>query len=209
MFERIAAGWYNFRHWTIFRRELEDVAARWRGGRLLNLGCAHGPDFIPFAGSFELHGVDFAREMLFRALTYSAKHGFGASLVQADVTALPYAAGSFDWAIAIATYHHLRREEQPAAFAELRRVLRDGGEALVTVWSRWQPRFWREPKETLVPWHSGGETLYRYYYLFTPPELEEGLAAAGFTTVRQFSGVAYGPPARFFSENICLLVRKV
>ena len=48
VFNQIAPGWYNYRHWTIFRRELEALAKEWGQGKLLNLGCGHGADFLPF-----------------------------------------------------------------------------------------------------------------------------------------------------------------
>ena len=37
--DAIAPAWYNFRHYTIFKAELEALAVRWQKGRLLNLGC--------------------------------------------------------------------------------------------------------------------------------------------------------------------------
>ncbi|UCB42082.1 MAG: class I SAM-dependent methyltransferase [Dehalococcoidales bacterium] len=205
-FNRIAPGWYNFRHWSIFRRELEVLAERWHGGRLLNLGCAHGPDFLPFISSFELHGVDFAREMLYLAGEYSRKFNFDVSLVLADVTSLPYADGVFDRAIAVATYHHIKADNQATALNELWRVLKPGGEVFITVWNRWQPRFWLKGKEPAVPWRTGDETLYRYYYLFSYPELVRLVKRAGFRVLSFPEGGRF--PARFVSQNICLLVTK-
>jgi tRNA (uracil-5-)-methyltransferase TRM9 len=205
-FNRIAPGWYNFRHWSIFRDELKSLARRWQGGRLLNIGCAHGPDFLPFIGSFELHGVDFSVEMLRFAGEYSDKFSFRANLVLADVTRLPYADSTFDLAISVATYHHLRREEQTAALGELRRVLKPGGEAFITVWNRWQPRFWFKSKEPAIPWRTGGETLYRYYYLFSYPELLKLVKQAGFRVLEFPEGGRF--PAKLFSRNICLLVTR-
>ena len=64
IFNRIAPGWYNFRHWSIFRSELESLAQRWHRGKLLNIGCAHGPDFLHFRQNFDLYGVDFSSRML-------------------------------------------------------------------------------------------------------------------------------------------------
>ena len=54
VFNEIAPGWYNFRHRTRFGSELEMLAGRWQKGRLLNVGCAHGPDFLPFRQNFEI-----------------------------------------------------------------------------------------------------------------------------------------------------------
>jgi len=82
----------------------------------------------------------------------------------ADAVSLPFSDSSFDWAISVATYHHIRyKEEREEALDELRRVLRPGGEAFITVWNRWQPKFWFSRKEVAVPWRTKGKTLYRYY----------------------------------------------
>ena len=209
VFDQIAPGWYNFRHWSIFTRELEALAKRWRKGRLLNLGCAHGPDFLPFREGFELYGVDFSLEMLRFARKYSQKFNFTVNLSLADVGHLPFADQSFDWAIAVATYHHVKgRQAQQTALGELRRVLKPGGEALITVWNRWQPRFWFKPKEVTVPWRTRGKTLERYYYLFSYRELEKLARQAGFTVIKSFPESSYHYPLKYFSRNICLLVRK-
>ena len=209
VFDQIASGWYNFRHWSIFRSELEMLAQRWQKGRLLNLGCGHGADFLPFIPGFELYGVDFSIEMLRFALKYSQKFNFAASLSVADVRYLPYADETFDWVISIATYHHIAgEEERQAALGELRRVLKPGGEAFITVWNRWQPRFWFKPREVAVPWRIKDKTLYRYYYLFSYPELEKLVKRAGFKVLKSFPESSYRFPIKAFSQNICLLVMK-
>jgi tRNA (uracil-5-)-methyltransferase TRM9 len=210
IFNQIASGWYNFRHRSIFRTELEEVANRWQQGRLLNIGCAHGPDFLPFRQSFELHGVDFATEMLKLAQKYARKFKFAVNLVAADARQLPYNDGAFDWAIAVATYHHIEeKEDRLLALQELKRVLKPDGEAFITVWNRWQPRFWFQRQQLLVPWHSRDKTLYRYYYLFSYRELEILIRKAGFKVLKSFPENAYRFPAKTFSRNICVLVKSV
>jgi len=209
IFNQIASGWYNFRHRSIFRSELEALAQRWQQGRLLNVGCAHGPDFIPFKNSFELHGVDFSERMLQLARKYADKFKFSVNLVEADARNLPYADDSFDWAIAVATFHHIEEnEERLKALKEFQRVLKPGGEAFITVWNRWQPRFWLKTRNVLVPWHSKDKTLYRYYYLFSYRKLEELARKAGFEVVSSSPESNYRFPLKTFSRNICVLVRK-
>jgi tRNA (uracil-5-)-methyltransferase TRM9 len=208
-FDQIAPGWYGFRHWSIFRNELETLAQGWQKGKLLNVGCAHGPDFLPFSKSFELYGVDFSSEMLSFARKYSDKFSFAVNLSLADVSHLPYFGKTFDWAISVATYHHIKyKEERLKAFLELGRVLKPGGEAFVTVWNRWQPRFWFSGKEAAVPWRQKGKTLYRYYYLFSYAELEKLAKKAGFQVLKSFPESSYRFPLKVFSRNICLLVKK-
>ncbi|MFC1899931.1 class I SAM-dependent methyltransferase [Chloroflexota bacterium] len=209
VFNEIAPSWYNFRHWSIFRAELEELAEHWQKGKLVNLGCAHGPDFLPFIKSFELYGVDSSEEMLKLALKYSQKFNFKVNLALADVNFLPCPDRTFNWAISVATYHHLKgKKRQVSALNELKRVLKPGGEAFITVWNQCQPRFWFKGKETLVPWRKKGETLYRYYYLFSYPELERMVKQVGFIILKSFPEKSYSFPFKIFSRNICLLVKK-
>jgi len=176
---------------------------------LLNIGCAHGPDFLPFKQGFELYGVDFSGAMLNFARRYARKFNLTVSLSEADARCLPYPDGTFDWAISVATYHHIKgREERLKALRELRRVLKPGGEAFITVWNRWQSRFWFRGKEVAVPWRTKTKTFYRDYYLFSYGELEGLAKKAGFKILKSFPESAYRFPVKFFSRNICLLMRK-
>ncbi len=209
IFNLIAPSWYNFRHWSIFRSELETLAQRWQKGKLLNIGCAHGPDFLPFKQSFDLYGVDISTEMLKFARKYSQKFNFTVSLTLADAVQLPYPDETFDWAISVATYHHIKgKEKRQVALNELRRILKPGGEAFITVWNHWQSRFWFSGKEATVPWRTKSKTLHRYYYLFSYHELERLAKQAGFKVLKSFPESSYHLPIKFFSRNICLLAKR-
>ena len=209
VFDEIAESWYRFRHWSRFTRELEEMATRWRQGKLLNVGCAHGPDFLPFKNNFELWGVDFSAQMLKLAQKYAAKFDLQVKLTLANATSLPYPDNTFDCAIAVAVYHNIRGDKQRRrAFRELRRVLKPGGEAFITVWNKWQPGFWLKGKDVNMPWKSRGKILYRYYYLFSYPELRSLLTRTGFEIISIFPEKSYRFPLRFFSRNICALVKK-
>jgi tRNA (uracil-5-)-methyltransferase TRM9 len=208
-YNRIAASRYNFRHRSRFQVELENLARRWQGGRLLNIGCAHGPDFPPFASNFELYGVDYSAEMLLLAKKYAEKYKFTVNLQEADAQKLPYANDFFDFAIAVAVYHHIENEAgRMQALNELYRVLKPGGEAFITVWNRWQPRHWLQKKSFMRPWNTKEKTLYRYYYLFSYGELEKLVRQAGFELIKSFPENRYKFPMKYFSRNICLLVKK-
>ncbi len=208
-FNQIAGSWYNYRHRTIFPAELDRMASLWRKGKLLNVGCGHGADSLPFKDGFELHGIDFSRTMLELAQKYAAKFNFDISPVEADARCLPYRDGAFDCAIAVASYHHIETEEgRQQAFRELLRVLKPGGEAFITVWNRWQRRFWFKPKNVLVPWKTKEITLGRYYYLFTYREIKKALKMSGFTVLEILPESRYRFPVKWFSRNICVLVKK-
>ena len=176
---------------------------------MLNVGCAHRPDFLPFRQGFELYGVDASGEMLKFARRYAAKFKLMVNLAQADARQLPYPDKYFDWAISVATYHHLKGEEaRLKALQELERVLKPGGEAFITVWNRGQPRFWFGGQERYVPWRTKEKTLYRYYYLFSYRELEKTVRQAGFKVLKSSPESAYRFPVKFFSRNVCLLIKK-
>jgi len=210
VFDEIAQSWYGLRHWSRFTEELNEMALRWHQGKLLNVGCAHGPDFLPFKDSFELWGVDFSAQMVRLAQKYAAKFDFKVNLAVADALSLPYPNDTFDWAIAVATYHHIQGDEQrQKAFQELRRVLKPDGEAFITVWNRWQPGFWLKGKEVNIAWKSKEKVLYRYYYLFSYPELHKLLTKAGFEVLSTFPEKSYHFPIKFFSRNICALIKAI
>ena len=124
----------------------------------------------PLNRTLSLYGVDFSAEMLKFAQKYAQKFNLPVNLALADAGHLPFADAAFDWAISVATYHHIKGEEaRLKALLELRRILKPGGEAFITVWNHWQPRFWFKPHEVQVPWRTKDKTLYRYYYLFSSP----------------------------------------
>lgn len=208
VFEEIAESWYRVRHWSRFSNELKKLSSRWENGKLLNIGCAHGPDFLPFKEKeFDLYGIDFSTKMLRQAQKYSRKFDFTVHLTVADAIHLPFSNATFNWAIAIATYHHIQDiSQRQEAFKELKRVLKPGGEALITVWNRWQPSFWLKGKEIEMPWRLKGENVFRYYYLFSYNELRKELKKAGFEIISMFSERTSNKALRFFSRNICALV---
>ena len=90
-----------------------------RASRVLDAGCGEGVLVEEYADRLDIAGVD---------ANYSS-----ASVTQGSVTELPFPGDSFDRALCLDVLEHLAYEEQPRALAELFRVLRPGGEVLVSV----------------------------------------------------------------------------
>ncbi|MGD0855575.1 MAG: class I SAM-dependent methyltransferase [Dehalococcoidia bacterium] len=207
-YDEIAESWYRLRHWTRFKPELEEMASRWGSGKLLNVGCAHGPDFLPFKDQFELWGLDSSVSMINMAVKYAGKFNLDVRLLVADAVGLPFRDSAFDCAISVAAYHHIKgKKEQRIAFSELRRVLKPDAEAFITVWNRWQREFWNKGKQVMVPWKTNAGEIMRYYYLFTYPEIEHQLKSAGFKVLKAYPESGYKKKLKYFSRNICLLVK--
>lgn len=209
-YEEIADSWYNIRHWTLFREELEELSERWNDGKLLNIGCAHGADFLPFAeDEYEFYGTDISQKLLQNAERYSEKFDMEFNLFLSDMRKLPLQKESFDYIICVASLHHLLEEgKRLEALEEIKRVMKEGGEAFLTVWNKWQLNFILEDKIIEKEWKHSGETLKRKYYLYTYPEFERELKEAGLEILKIYPERDYDLPFKFFSENILALIRK-
>ncbi len=106
------------------RERLATFAAATPDGPVLDLGC--GPGQVGAALGRTVLGIDLSPAMAQRAR--ARLHAAAAG----DLRALPVRTGSVTGVVAFYALIHLRREEQGRAWAEIGRVLRPGGRALVT-----------------------------------------------------------------------------
>jgi SAM-dependent methyltransferase len=83
----------------------------------------------------EAYGLDLSRLVAVRAAENARRGGVPLRLLRADIRELPYADGSFDGLYTMGTIEHI--VEYPQALAEVRRVLRPGGRAVVGVPAKW------------------------------------------------------------------------
>jgi SAM-dependent methyltransferase len=110
-------------YYPTYLAKLEAVRAWLRAlppeARVLDAGCGEGVLIDEFDGHLRIEGID---------------PNYGSERVRTgSLLSLPYSDGSFDRALCLDVLEHLTFEEQPAALAELYRVLRPGGELLVSV----------------------------------------------------------------------------
>jgi len=107
------------------------------GGRLLDVGCGDGA-FTRFlgAGFAEVHGIDVQDAYLERfRKAVSEEPRFHVANMSASAMTFPDA--HFDSIVSIETLEHV--PDLSGAAAEICRVLRPGGELLITVPNRWFP----------------------------------------------------------------------
>jgi SAM-dependent methyltransferase len=111
-------------------RLLTELVARVpAGGRVLDAGCGAG---VPVADGLQRVGLEVVGLDLARAQLELARRLVPAvNVVQADLTALPFAAAGFDAVVSFYAVIHVPRAEHAAVFAEVWRVLRPGGAALL------------------------------------------------------------------------------
>ncbi|UCD04351.1 MAG: class I SAM-dependent methyltransferase [Candidatus Woesearchaeota archaeon] len=139
-------------------------------GLILDIGCGN----FPTSKYKNIIGFDISLEQL--------KMSKG-KRVQGDSIKLPFKSNKFDNVIFIASLHNLKRREE--ALAEANRVLKKDGKILISVWSRFQKKFFPRnlfTSEFEIPFGK----YKRYYHLFTQGELEKLVRKTGFRVKKVF-----------------------
>jgi len=179
--------------------------------RIADVGCGNGRHARSLAAEgHPVVAVDFARNLLLIGRRGSRGRIWGGHIawVQGEATTLPLRTACVDAAICVAVLHHLpSKEERLRALREIRRTLKPGGRAFVSVWAMDQPRFRKavEARKDLpsdvrgdveVPWTlPDGVVVPRYYHLFQEGELEAIIIESGLQGERFFRG-----PGNLFAE---------
>ena len=196
------------KQWKIFRTKPIDKVKDFlkdKHGRLLDLGCGTGRNFVKFDG--KIYGVDFSEEMLKHAKEFVEKNKLNIELIKSDVSKLPFKDDFFDAAIFSAVLHCIpSKEEREKSLKELFRVLKPGAECWITVWDKNQERFKDSEKESFVPWKHEGIEYMRYYYLYDGKELVDLLKEIGFEIIKTGYGVNIN--ANYSKKNIDVIFSK-
>jgi len=204
VWDSIAESWHNLRR-KPFKKGLmpllRDLSAKWAPGKLLDVGCSNCRNTIIFAKhGFDCYGVDFSKEMLKYAEKNCKENDVKINLRAANATTLPFKDNTFDYVLCTAVLHHLgSKQERRKALAEIKRVLKNKGQALISVWNKLQWDLLFGKKERYVGWRAGDVTYYRYHYLFTYWEFKKLLKEAGFK-ILDHSG--------FLGRTIVFIVKK-
>jgi len=145
-----------------------------RGGKVLDAGCGFG-EWVTFLRSlgYRAEGLDYSADLVDRLRQEYPGVGWTVS----DIRATPYADASFDGVISLGVVEH--EEAGPvAALREMRRILRPGGIAVITV-----PRDiarHRHASALQFPPRQGGVF---FQYFMTEEELAGFMREAGFEPV--------------------------
>ncbi len=177
-------------------------------GPVLDAGCGCGANAVYIAKISKQNyvGLDITINMLKKL-----RQIIDVDTVAGDLTRLPFRDSSFRVVTCIATLHHVAaREERIRAIKEIVRVLKKGGQALITVWSRSVIKNLRDYIDkgeiVLIPWSWRlNKKIYRVYHLYTDKELIEEVDEA----THRIKIVVYGRYIRKRFENYITLLQKI
>ena len=108
--------------------------------------------------------------------------------IQCDMTNINLPSNSADVVICIASFHHLSSiENRVKSLNEMKRLIKENGNIVISVWSIHQP------KKTRVTFNTYGNNIVywknkypRYYYIFKLDELEELIKNVGLQIINHF-----------------------
>lgn len=128
------------RKWLEPSEESYYILHRWQeqGKKdFLDLGCGLGRHTIQFAqAGFNTSGFDLSETSIARTAESAAQAGVEVDLKHGDMLELPYADESFDCIICYNVISHTDTNGIKQIIAELKRVLRSGGECFLTLCSK-------------------------------------------------------------------------
>jgi ubiquinone/menaquinone biosynthesis C-methylase UbiE len=194
VWDSIAEPWEKFRSQGVVH--IDDFL-KGKTGKILDLGCGSGRNITKISG-VSFYGVDFSSNMIELAKKKALEEGVDAEFKVAEVWDTGFEDSFFDYCIYSAVLHCVEtREKRLESLKEVYRVLKSGGEAIISVWSRNDERVRNKPKDSFVPWTKDGVKYMRYYYIYDFSELKADIESVGFVVVDSFE-----------DDNIVFRVRK-
>jgi|SRR3989344_2903674 len=198
IWDALAESWNRHRQKPV--KEAVYFSQSWKPGNILDIGCGNCRNLLPFAqNKFKCYGIDFSKSMIEEAKKYIKKHSVKVILKKASIEKLPFKDKTFDYMVSFAAFHHLEtKEKRKKALQEMKRVLKENGLIVISVWNKLQPKFIFSRQDVFMPWKIKGKTYYRYYHLFTHRELEKLLKEENFKIIK----------SNTFGNNLTFLLTK-
>jgi SAM-dependent methyltransferase len=114
---------------------------RWRDRDVLEVGVGLGSDHLSFAqAGARMFALDLSREHLRNTRAHLSSHDFTTRPVYGDAERMPFADAQFDLVYSFGVLHHT--PDTARSIAEVHRVLKPGGEALITLYHRNSWFYW-------------------------------------------------------------------
>ncbi len=182
IWNEIAPTWNKYRSKTpkIVGEFLKD-----KKGKVLDVGCGSGRNFV-VQECLEFYGIDFSEEMIELAKEKAEKLRMKAELKVGEADKLSFKDNFFDYVICFAVINCiLTKEKRKNILEEIYRVLKKGGNVLISSWGRHSERLNNKEKECFISWKvSKDKKVARYTYIYDLEELENEAKKIGFKIIR-------------------------
>ena len=192
--------------WARFRSRCVDEVREFldgKSGRVLDLGCGSGRNFVE--GDLEFYGVDFSGKLL-----EIAKDKDYVELKKGTTDVIPYGDEFFDWVIFVRVLHCVdSAEKRRKSLEEVYRVLKSGGEAVISTIGKNNQRVKNKPKEGVLPWTVGDVKYERYNYVYDLEEFEDLLKSVAPLDSKHQTGRGFEVVSLEEGKNVVGVVRKV
>jgi len=201
--------WNIWSEFSIFRNFVRE------GDKILDVGCGNGR-LLELLKDEKINytGVDLSEKLIEIAQKRYPQNNF----LVADNLNLPFSDNNFDKVFSIAVLHTIPSQNlRKKAIFEIKRVLKEGGLLITTVWDIWRkdslPLLLRysflkligksklDFGDAFVPWSGKTE---RFYHFFTKKELQSLVEIAGFNIIKK--GVVKNETGK--RSNIYLIAEK-
>lgn len=108
---------------------------RWRGKRVLEIGCGPGVDLVQFSwAGAKVSGIDISPHSVDLAQKWLSISGCTAEVQVGDAERLPYEDGQFDFVYSWGVLHHTPDTRQ--AVSEIYRVLKPGAQVCIMLYHK-------------------------------------------------------------------------
>jgi|Deesub1362A_J573_1020465.scaffolds.fasta_scaffold01078_10 ubiquinone/menaquinone biosynthesis C-methylase UbiE len=183
---------YPWKECLDFIKEIHGIA--------IDIGCGNARHLIPMAEKCKLAvGIDASIRMAEIAYKKVKEAKLkNVAVICGNACSLPFKDNFFDFALFIASLHNIKgRENRIKALEELKRILKPGGKALISVWSKWQDKWrkyfiknifrWKEHGDIYIPWKKNGMNIMRFYHLYSMREFRKDIKKAGLKIEKAWS----------------------
>jgi len=159
------------------------------GNKVIELGCGHGraaEALVNLIRDLDYTGVDFTQALLDNFVLTESHMLMKLTLVCADISQLPFGNDEFEVAISTRVFQYLA--DPFIALCEAKRVLQNGGRAVIAVPNAWNPI----------------KALRHYQRLYSPYDVKAWFEKCGFRDICIESCI-FSPWARPWSSPVRVL----
>jgi ubiquinone/menaquinone biosynthesis C-methylase UbiE len=182
-----------------------------------DIGCGNGRHLILCIDRCKtVIGLDISKSLLKITKSKLGERKERVVFIHGNLVNIPIRASSLDSVLYTAALHNIKgRTNRIQSLNEVKRILKNGGRALISVWSREQERFRDcfngnsgndcELGDIVIYWRQNKLNVPRFYHLYSKEEFIEDIKQSGLE-IEQFSEAKI--QSERYTDNYFAVIRK-